>query len=107
MPINPAILSFMNAGNRFVQKFVPETIAIGVPGMNYTCTIGRELSLDLDYETGGAVQKNRGSVLVNKQDLATAPPRGTIVNFRGAGFRVTEVSDCVAVWEISIIQLSA
>jgi|SRR5208282_2409928 len=105
MPINAAILAFMQAGNRFVQKFVPETIAIA--NQSYICTLGKEFTLDLDYETGGAVQKNRGSVMVNKQDLLNAPPRGAIVTFRGLGFRVTEVADAVAVWEISMIQLSA
>jgi|SRR5271166_1646658 len=105
MAINPIILAFMNAGNRFIQQFVPETITIA--NYNYVCTVGKEFTLDLDYETGGAVQKNRGSVLVNKQDLLTTPARGTVVQFRNLQFRVTEVSDAVSGWEIAMIQLSA
>jgi len=103
--MNPGFLAWMNAGNRYVQYFVAETVTIA--NANYTCTVGKEFTLDLNFETGGAVQLNQGSVLVNKQDLLNAPPRGIVIQFRNAGFRVTKVSDVINAWEIDMIQLSA
>jgi len=103
--MNPGFLAWMNAGNRYMQQFVAEQVTIS--NAVYTCTVGKEFTIDLSFETGGAVQFNKGSVLVNKQDLLSAPPRGTIINFRGNGFRVTEVDDVVNAWEINMIQLSA
>jgi len=88
-----------------MQQFVSEIVTIA--NANYTCTVGKEFTIDLSYETGGAVQFNKGSVLVNKQDLINAPPRGTVIQFRGNGFRVTEVDDVINAWEINAVQLSA
>jgi len=103
--INPVFITQLSAANRYLQQFISEMVTIAQ--VNYTCSEGESFKADLDYETGGATQVQRGSVLVNKQDLANPPIRGTIVSFRGLGFRVVDVDDLVATWDIHLIQLSA
>jgi hypothetical protein len=94
----------LKSANRFIQAHISETITIS--GTNYTCSEGESFLVDLGYETGGATLVEKGSVVVNKDDLATPPERGSVVTFRSAGYRVTIVDDLVATWDIHLIQLS-
>ena len=112
--MDAGLTSLLKSANRFAQARISETISIAqfvsgavtVPANSYTCTQGESFMVDLGYETGGATLVEKGSVVINKDDLAYEPPRGTTVTFRGIGYRITIVDDLVATWDIHLIQLS-
>jgi hypothetical protein len=102
--VDPNFQARFNSATRFAQSFASETITISSVG--YPCTESQNITIDMDYEQGGAKNVLRGSVIISKLDLPTAPVRGVSANFRGSGFRVTEVDDLVVNWQVNFVQFS-
>ena len=79
--------------------------SITIAGTGYTCSEAQNVSIDLEFEQGGAIENYKAAVIVAKSALASAPVRGTAATFRAINYRVTEVVDLVFNWEIHMVQM--
>jgi hypothetical protein len=70
------------------DDFPRETVTIG--GVSYECLVPRAENRN-DWEMGGLNDMPRVTVLIDRNDLTTAPEQGGIAAFRGGGWRVATV----------------
>ena len=61
-----------------------------ISGVTYPCLCPRAENANA-WETGGLDNQARCTILIDRNDLATAPEQGGLAEFRGVGWRIGRV----------------